>query len=187
MKISTLFFLFIICSNANAQTPNFDSGSSPFEVLENFYNSSTQPATFADFDLNTVENSNQHCVMARASDTSPEAVYAIHAIIPVSAATPPQGPLFPGTPGQISEVLLLSSSNDFSSDDLVKSYNNQTVTFTSTDLILNFKQQVGRGGYPADGPILFQIRKNNNLIAFKAQNKVGDPTGVTLFGYCFRQ
>jgi hypothetical protein len=195
MKKTMLFALLSLTSISSfagdriADIAAENPSASPYQVMQQFYDESSIPASITDFDLNTNTKSDQQCVAAEADSQTPYKLYIVRAnfvVKPGLPAQPAYGPLFPGkpaTPPQLGVTLLFNTrSRNVLDDQVDRLAKFNTIKTSATDMILTMVDT----NYP-ETTIIMNTRENEGLLAIKVKINAGEPKEKTIFAYCFRQ
>lgn len=159
--------------------------ASEYEIFQNFYDSISEPAQLADFDV-FGEVDTFKC--AFASEYEKEKIQKMGSDFKRyeyrEKGTQENGPLFPGIPDKVRPILIGKAFEQ--SQNLVEG-----IASITTLQIIDHALEVSISG-SAHGldegelPIRVSFRKNEQLITFKGIHRVGQFDQETMFGYCWK-
>ncbi|MGZ3695106.1 MAG: hypothetical protein ACXWQO_13250 [Bdellovibrionota bacterium] len=189
-----LILLALVTAGSNAYAESLaqikvkNPTSTPFEILEKLYDSSSSPANLSDFDeFNTP--SSMHCAGAGPAHSFPVEgnIFKRYEYI-VKRGEPSRGSLFPGTPDAKQAILLLNPYEDAAYLPYLKALTAVTVmSKTSSDLVVELiKAPVGLDKHSDEIPVKWLLRKNNDMIALKTILRLGKPNESINYTYCWK-
>lgn len=183
MALGFLFGVSAIAQDRLTEIKASRPGASPYEVLREHYDDARVPARLEDFDLNLDVNSTQRCTFVSQETPTHFTNAFILRMRGIKPGEPSHGPLFPGTPDQTIDVLAITTSSSRSAlDSRVSAIVAGTkMSLSPTDLLL----EVDDRALYNDAPLEMALRRNGNLLAFRAKNQVGSSSQGLFYGYCY--
>jgi hypothetical protein len=157
---------------------------SPYEVLENFYNTADQPAQLTDIDYYSTKAApnKQTCAFVAQNARSLSTVYVVR-VIYKEPAVAGNGPLFPAQPESLKESVGVFGYLDEERPTIPGLADATKVSSDDHDLIVAYN---GRASNIRDSkPYVLKARMNHGLLAFSYVVDSQDPKQI--YGYCFRE
>lgn len=179
------FFNNAFAQNTLSELIKENPNATRWEVLKEFYETSSLPAELSDFDF-VGDESNQKCRLAFPKST-PNTLQKVVLKKFKKAINEDNGPLFPER-----TVVKLSITNESHSNpaSYKKLFEFITIESDSYDLIVHQRKNTNHD----DSPFTIKLRKNNNLISFKLLTFKDNQDNGPLFeedaddsyGYCWK-